>query len=68
MSIYCKGVIEAYRRCLPAVQLFGPTHFAPIINHVARFAATYPNGDHYFILLILTDGEINDMLETKQVS
>jgi len=61
-------VIEAYRRCLPLVQLFGPTNFAPMINHVARFAASHPSGDHYFILLILTDGAICDMHDTKQVT
>ena len=61
------GVIEAYRRCLPQIQLYGPTNFSPTINHVARFAATHSSGDNYFILLILTDGEISDMIETKQV-
>lgn len=66
---YCtgvEGVIEAYRNCLPVVQLHGGTHFAPVINHVTRFASTYPNGDHYFILLILTDGAISDMHDTKE--
>ena len=61
------GVIQAYRRCLPAIQLFGPTNFAPVINHVAQFAASHTNGDNYFILLILTDGEMTDMAQTKQV-
>ena len=60
------GVIQAYRRCLPAIQLCGPTNFAPVINHVAQFAASQTSGDHYFILLILTDGEITDMAKTKQ--
>ncbi|XP_057379828.1 copine-8-like [Daphnia carinata] len=60
------GVIDAYRRCLPLIQLYGPTNFAPVINHVARFAAAHSNGDQYFILLILTDGEICDFPETKQ--
>lgn len=66
---YCAGVggvIEAYRRCLPVVQLFGPTNFAPVINHVARFAASYLNGANYFILLILTDGAISDRHETMK--
>lgn len=62
------GVIEAYRRCLPLIQLYGPTNFSPVINHVARFAAAHSNGDNYFVLLILTDGEISDFPETKQVS
>lgn len=38
---YCvgiPGVVEAYHTALRAVQLWGPTNFAPIINHVARFA------------------------------
>lgn len=63
----CTGVIQAYRCCLPAIQLHGPTNFAPVINHVAGFSATYSNGDQYFILLILTDGAISDMHDTKEV-
>ena len=64
---FTKGVIAAYRKCLPQVQLFGPTNFAPVIRHVTRFAAAYLNGDHYFVLLILTDGAISDMHDTKKV-
>ncbi len=44
-----------------------PNKFAPVINHVARFSASYANGDQYFILLILTDGAISDMHDTKKV-
>lgn len=36
---YCdgiEGVMEAYYRSLKSVQLYGPTNFAPVINHVAR--------------------------------
>lgn len=62
------GVLEAYYNCLNRVQLYGPTNFAPIINHVARFAASNLEGDKYFILLILTDGIITDMPQTKEVS
>ena len=32
------GVLDAYRTCLNYVQLYGPTNFAPIIYHVAKFA------------------------------
>lgn len=38
---YCAGidgVLEAYEGCLQRVHLDGPTNFAPIINHVAKFA------------------------------
>ena len=36
---YCAGIagiMDAYHRTLQAVQLYGPTNFSPVINHVAR--------------------------------
>ena len=39
---YCagiSGVVEAYHSAIRSVNLWGPTNFAPIINHVAKFAA-----------------------------
>lgn len=38
-SLGIQGIVDAYRQALPQVRLYGPTNFAPIINHVARFAA-----------------------------
>ena len=38
---YCvgiQGVVEAYHAALRRCWLWGPTNFAPIINHVAKFA------------------------------
>ncbi|XP_050412535.2 copine-8 [Patella vulgata] len=65
---YCHGidgVLQAYQRTLTSVQLYGPTNFAPCINHVAKFARTAAvNGNDYFILLIVTDGIITDMPQT----
>lgn len=66
---YCagiSGVMDAYQRTLAAVQLYGPTNFAPVVNHVAKFASAYRDGSHYFVLLILTDGVITDMPQTLQ--
>uniref|UniRef100_A0A9J7Y6F8 Copine III n=2 Tax=Cyprinus carpio TaxID=7962 RepID=A0A9J7Y6F8_CYPCA len=63
-----EGVVEAYRMCLPQVKLYGPTNFAPIINHVARFAlqALQQNtASQYYVLLIITDGVITDMDQTR---
>ncbi|KAJ8396144.1 hypothetical protein AAFF_G00022170 [Aldrovandia affinis] len=63
-----EGVLEAYRMCLPVVQLCGPTNFSPIINHVARFgvqAAQQEMASQYFVLLIITDGVITDLDETR---
>ena len=39
LSAGIQGIVDAYRQALPQVRLYGPTNFAPIINHVARFAA-----------------------------
>lgn len=61
------GVINAYHHCIRSVQLYGPTNFSPVINHVAKFAQAYQDGSQYFILLIITDGVITDMFQTKQV-
>jgi hypothetical protein len=62
------GVLDAYRTCIRQVQLYGPTNFSSVINHVAKFAEAYQDGSQYFILLIITDGVITDMPRTKQVS
>uniref|UniRef100_A0A803VW32 Copine 1 n=1 Tax=Ficedula albicollis TaxID=59894 RepID=A0A803VW32_FICAL len=69
---YCQGIqgiVDAYRQTLPQIRLYGPTNFSPIINHVARFAAhSLQQGAaaQYFILLIITDGEITDLDQTRQ--
>uniref|UniRef100_A0A8C1Q766 Copine Va n=2 Tax=Cyprinus carpio TaxID=7962 RepID=A0A8C1Q766_CYPCA len=66
---YCngmEGILEAYHESLKTVQLYGPTNFAPIINHVARYAAAVQDGSQYFVLLIITDGVISDMAQTKE--
>ncbi|KAM3833391.1 copine-8 isoform 1-T1 [Vipera latastei] len=66
---YCSGidgVMEAYYMSLKSVQLYGPTNFAPVINHVARYAASIKDGSQYFVLLIITDGVISDMAQTKE--
>nr|XP_048287544.1 copine-1 isoform X2 [Myodes glareolus]XP_048287545.1 copine-1 isoform X2 [Myodes glareolus]XP_048287546.1 copine-1 isoform X2 [Myodes glareolus]XP_048287547.1 copine-1 isoform X2 [Myodes glareolus]XP_048287548.1 copine-1 isoform X2 [Myodes glareolus]XP_048287549.1 copine-1 isoform X2 [Myodes glareolus] len=67
---YCagiQGIVDAYRQALPQVRLYGPTNFAPIINHVARFAAQAAQqrtASQYFVLLLLTDGAVTDVEAT----
>uniref|UniRef100_A0A4W4H7V4 C2 domain-containing protein n=1 Tax=Electrophorus electricus TaxID=8005 RepID=A0A4W4H7V4_ELEEL len=34
-----EGIVQAYSTCLPHIRFYGPTNFAPIISHVARFAS-----------------------------
>ncbi|XP_041047769.1 copine-9-like isoform X1 [Cetorhinus maximus] len=60
------GVLEGYYQSLRRVQLYGPTNFAPVINQVARCAAPVTDGSQYFVLLIITDGVISDMVQTKE--
>ncbi|XP_072552669.1 copine-9 isoform X3 [Salminus brasiliensis] len=61
-----EGVLEAYYECLRTVQLYGPTNFAPVINQVADAAADVMDGSQYFVLLMITDGVISDMVQTKE--
>ncbi|XP_078400283.1 copine-2 isoform X1 [Cetorhinus maximus] len=63
-----EGIVQAYTACLPHIRFYGPTNFSPIINHVARFASQAIQQQvaaQYFILLIITDGVISDMDETR---
>ncbi|KAG2470053.1 CPNE2 protein, partial [Polypterus senegalus] len=63
-----EGIAQAYSSCLPHIRFYGPTNFSPIINHVARFASQAVQQEvaaQYFILLIITDGVISDMDETR---
>ncbi|KAF3860022.1 hypothetical protein F7725_000277 [Dissostichus mawsoni] len=60
------GVLEAYFQSLRTAQLYGPTNFAPVINKVANCAAEITDGSQYFVLLMITDGVISDMVQTKE--
>ncbi|XP_018553766.1 LOW QUALITY PROTEIN: copine-3-like [Lates calcarifer] len=63
-----EGVVQAYQQCLPQVKLWGPTNFSPIINHVACFASQALHqytASQYYVLLIITDGVITDMDQTR---
>lgn len=66
---YCQGVdgiLQAYQHALQTVGLFGPTNFAPVIRHVSKFAQSHQDGNNYFVLLIITDGIISDLPETRK--
>ena len=60
------GVMEAYKETLSKVELWGPTIFAGVIRNASKIAKEEmeKNPYKYFVLLILTDGEINDMRDT----
>lgn len=62
------GVLDAYRQSLYNVRLSGPTEFGLLIRTAAQHAQSeaglYPQA--YTILLIVTDGVINDFDETTR--
>jgi hypothetical protein len=66
---YCNGVndlISCYRNTLSRITLYGPTNFAPVIEQTSAIASQNEDGLNYFILLIITDGIICDMHQTKR--
>eukprot|EP00741_Cyanophora_paradoxa_P024154 tig00021742_g23328.t1 len=61
-----QGVLEAYHQTLRSVRLHGPTIFSQIVRRAAELAQQRFTADrqNYHILLLLTDGVINDMEAT----
>ena len=62
-----EGVLQSYTQSLNKIQLYGPTYFHEIIQTAASAAMSMENNQNeqnYVILLIITDGIINDMAQT----
>ncbi|KAH9688683.1 Branched-chain-amino-acid aminotransferase-like protein 1 [Citrus sinensis] len=62
-----EGIMAAYASALNNVSLAGPTLFGQVINTAARIAGQSLSYDRskYFVLLIITDGVLKDLQETK---
>ncbi|KAG0608958.1 hypothetical protein M758_8G146500 [Ceratodon purpureus] len=58
------GIEAVYSQAVNSVELYGPTWFAPVVRQAASIAAQYQRQLKYFVLLIITDGEILDMQDT----
>ena len=58
-----EGICGVYRTALSCVTLSGPTYFAEVLNTVAELASLHASqvDQKYFVLLLLTDGVVNDM-------
>ena len=61
---YIEGIIQAYYGAVNYVQLYGPTYFGPIIKKVINIIKDEYDNLKYHILLILTDGKIDDIDDT----
>ncbi|KAL5566191.1 hypothetical protein UlMin_029355 [Ulmus minor] len=62
-----EGIMAAYASSLHNVSLAGPTLFGQVINNAAQIAGdslTHHN-NKYYVLLIITDGVLTDIQETK---
>ncbi|CAL1389240.1 unnamed protein product [Linum trigynum] len=61
------GILMAYSSALYNVSFAGPTLFGPVITKAASIASkSLENGGRkYYVLLIITDGVITDLQETK---
>ena len=64
-----KGILDTYRKFLSGVKLYGPTCFAPLLRRCSQIVQEnqQKNLDIYTILMILTDGIINDMGDTIDI-
>ncbi|KAF2612091.1 hypothetical protein F2Q70_00011077, partial [Brassica cretica] len=62
-----QGIMTSYTSALFNVSLAGPTLFGPVINSAAMIASqSLAQGSRrYYVLLIITDGVITDLQETK---
>jgi len=61
------GIMHAYADAVKNVALSGPTLFTPLIEaatHIAEVANCSQEKQKYFVLLIITDGVINDLDST----
>lgn len=59
------GIMSAYASALRNVALAGPTLFGHVINCAAYIAGQHAEHRKYYVLLIITDGVITDLQETK---
>ena len=61
---FVDNIIKYYHECLNKIYFSGPTYFAPIINRVINEIKKQNDPKEYQVLMILTDGIIQDMQNT----
>ena len=63
------GIFEVYEYTHKHVTLNGPTHFSPLFREILQKTKDRfnENPDNYSFFLIITDGEIHDMIDTVGV-
>jgi len=61
------GIMQAYETAQSNISLSGPTLFQHVLRSAIAVAQSTPPQQVYYVLMILTDGEIHDMRETKSL-
>ena len=57
----CEGILAKYTETINKLELSGLTYFLPVLQKTADVAKSRSSKKVYNVLLILTDGEIEDM-------
>ncbi|CAK94686.1 unnamed protein product (macronuclear) [Paramecium tetraurelia] len=60
------GIVECYKKSLPQLHFDGPTYLHPTLQKAMEMAKKCKNqgSENYHVLLILTDGQTDDMLDS----
>lgn len=61
---FVDNIVEEYHKCLDKIYFSHPTYFAPIINKIIEEIKKQEDMFEYHVLMILTDGVIDDLKET----
>lgn len=64
------GILDAYQNAIRRVQLYGPTNFSPVINHVSRYEMENEIPTWFDFLSALTNYyfKIDQYLREKNIS
>jgi len=62
---FVEGLLTAYKNAIKVVSLDGPTNFSPVIRNAITISKEGLETYTYSILLIITDGDISDLDDTK---
>jgi hypothetical protein len=62
-----ENILKEYRKCLTKITFAEPTNFAPIIQKAIDMCNQSNDPYTYNILMILTDGQIDDILDTIEL-
>lgn len=62
-----KAIIQAYLDVLPHIELSGPTYLREVLELANSKAREVTDGSVYHILMIITDGDIDDFPVTRSL-